>query len=321
MPLQVSTMESILVLLLSTPFLLHMAPQLSAETLVKVEPYVSSAPLGETFTVNITVVNVQNLYGVEVTLDWNESVLRVLNVEVQLGVESHPDGVLHDPIFIAENEINLEEGKYLLAGLSTAPAAPFDGGGNIVRITFKVISAGDSELDLETKLSDWPLPDRKPRISWPIEHATIDGFFDMKAPAIGIPTRNPKGDVQPEYSVKISVYVTDSGIGVKNVSLYYTVNNMSIWNEQIMDYNSSEGLYEATIPPQPAETWVKFKIVAYDYAENQQTRNGEEPYCAYFVIPEFPRTIAFILFTVFTIISIVLSDKILVEKKLTRQSG
>ena len=147
----------------------------SPDTLVKVEPYASIAQVGETFTINITLTDVQNLYGVDVTLRWNTSILQVVDVDVRLGEE---DGVLYKTIFIAENETIQEEGKYHLAGTSTEPAEPFSGSGNIVRITFIVTNVGGCKLDLEaTKLADWPPPDRDPRISQPIAHTTIDGFF------------------------------------------------------------------------------------------------------------------------------------------------
>jgi len=146
-------------------------------TQVKVNPYASVAQIGESFTVNITVSDVENLYGVELTLRWNASTLRVVNVDVRLGVESHLDGVLHEPVLIVKNETIREEGKYLLAGTSHSEAPPFSGYGNVLRITFNVTSVGSCRLDVEAKLADWPPPDRDPRVSWPILHETIDGFF------------------------------------------------------------------------------------------------------------------------------------------------
>ena len=305
---------TLLLVLLSTQ---TMSVKATTETTVRVEPYANTACVGGFFTVNVTLAAVQNLYGVEVTIRWNASILQVVAVNLRLGVESYSDGVLHEPIFIAENETIQEEGKYLLAGTSTAPAPPFNGSGNIVRITFKVTNMGDSKLDLETKLSDWPPPEREPRISWPIEHTTIDGFFDMNPPTIGIPTRSPSGDVLPGQSVKVSVNVTDSASGVKNVTLLYTINNWSTWEQLRMHPNSSTDFYEATIPAQQAETQVKFKIIAYDYAENLQIKNGENPYCTYFVTPEFTDIKILLLLVVFTVF-IILSNKILVEGKLTR---
>ena len=55
-----------------------------------------------------------------------------------------------------------------------------------------------------------------------------------------------------------------------------------------MDHNLTSSLYNATIPGQPQGTYVRFKIVAYDKAGNNRTRDGTEPYCTYQVIPEFP---------------------------------
>lgn len=139
-------------------------------TVVKVEPYESYAPANDTFVINVTIIDVQNLYGVEIALYWNASVLDTVNVDVRLG---ESDGVLYVPIFIAVN--NVTEGKYLLSATSTS-GTPFSGSGNAVRITFKVIVVAESPLDLESKLYDYPPPEREPRISWPIEHMSIDGI-------------------------------------------------------------------------------------------------------------------------------------------------
>ncbi len=120
-------------------------------------------------------------------------------------------------------------------------------------------------------------------------------FLDSYPPTIGIPTRTPSGDVQPLQTVKITVNVTDANSGVKNVTLYYTTNNGASWQELAMSYNSGTGLYEATIPGQSAETLVKYKIVAYDNAGNNATRDGEAIYCIYTVIPEFPTATSMLL--------------------------
>jgi len=170
--------------ILLMPSLVNMiVVQAASETIVKVEPYSISTDIGETFTINITVVEVQNLYGIEVTLCWNASILEVVSLDLRLGFESHPDGVLHElpsaPIFVAENNVSKEQGKYRLAATSIVPAPSFNGSGNIVRLTFNATNIGNSKLDLETQLYDYPPPDREPRISWPIEHITIDGSFDV----------------------------------------------------------------------------------------------------------------------------------------------
>jgi len=116
--------------------------------------------------------------------------------------------------------------------------------------------------------------------------------LDETAPTIEIPTREPASDVQPDQSVKVSVNVTDAASHVKNATLYYSLNNGTTWEEPIfMNLNGITNLYEATIPGQPASTWVKYKIVASDYAGNNATLDRTEPYSVYQVIPEFPSSL------------------------------
>ena len=74
-----------------------------------------------------------------------------------------------------------------------------------------------------------------------------------------------------------------------------------------MNLNSSTGLYESTIPGQPALTWIKYKIIAYDNEENQATKDGTAPYCAYQVIPEFPQALIPPLLIALTLITIILT--------------
>jgi len=149
----------------------------SPATVVRVEPHDNTAAVGETFTINITLTDVQNLFGLEVTLDWNASILQIVGEDVRLGVESHPDGVLHEPIF---NQTTQEEGKYQIVATSTGHDTPsFNGSGNIVEITFKVIEAGSSQLDLETKLASKP---PLGGVSSPIVHTTTDGLFGPETP-------------------------------------------------------------------------------------------------------------------------------------------
>jgi len=154
-----------------------------ASASVFVEPSTVSACLGESFNVTVRLADIQNLYGLEVFLNWDPAVLRAVNVDTRLGVETFSDGVLHEsssspPIFIAEN--NLTSGEYRLAATAMSPAPSFSGSGNIVRITFEPIILGNSALDLESQLFDYPPLDRDPRISFPIDHSTHDSFVTVE---------------------------------------------------------------------------------------------------------------------------------------------
>ena len=209
---------------------------------IRVEPYASIAQVGESFTVNITLTDVQNLYGVEVTLHWNASILQVVSVDVRLGVESHPDAVLHEPIFIAKNETSQEEGKYWLAGTSTAPAASFNGSGNIVRITFNVTNVGACKLNLEkTELRGKPRPgDIAPRI----DHTTINGFFGRQI-RISVSPKN----VTIEENVNIGGFIIPAQANV-NVTILYRREGETGWRILTTAITNEQGNYLYVWRPQ-----------------------------------------------------------------------
>ena len=143
-----------------------------------------------------------------------------------------------------------------------------------------------------------------------LPHKILTGIkLDKTSPIIETPSRIPDGDVSPDQSVTVSVNVTDATSEVQSVTLFYTINNGTTWTDLPMNYNWSNNLYETAILSQPAETWVKYKIVAYDYAGNQATKDGTEPCCAYQVIPEFSTVIILPLFMVLCLITVVLGKR------------
>lgn len=142
------------------------------ETVVKVEPYQSTAEVGQTFTVNISITDAQNLFGLEVTLDWDPSILQLVNTDVQLGVESYPSGVLHEPIYKNKTE---GEGKFMLYATSMyRDTTSFNGSGTIVRITFNVTKIGSCNLNLNAKLYNKPPVGE---VASSIPHSTQSGVF------------------------------------------------------------------------------------------------------------------------------------------------
>jgi len=145
--------------------------------------------------------------------------------------------------------------------------------------------------------------------------STVGLAEDGNAPFIGIPSRAPEGDVEPNQEVKVLVNVTDMESGVQNVTLFYTINNETTWENRTMNYNQSTSLYEATILGQKPETCVRFKIVAYDWVGNNATRDGTEPYCTYQVIPEFPSSTIMPTFMVLTMLTIFYAKRRISRKK------
>lgn len=155
----------------------------TSRAVVQVEPSIVSAKIDELFTVNITISNVQNLYGIDVTLNWNNAVLQVVNATHNLGVESNPAGVLHEatdaPIYIAAENASQEIGTYHLVATSQNPATSFSGSGTIATITFKVLSVGHSSLYLQSELADYTTTDEPAAF---IEHTDVGGSVETVIP-------------------------------------------------------------------------------------------------------------------------------------------
>lgn len=178
--LEIESAVLLLALALLIPCM-HKAPitKASSQTIVRIDPNTNIANVSTKFTINITIVDVQNLYALEVALNWNSSVLAVANVDTRLG---QPDGVLYGTPFIAQNSTQAD--RYSFAATSVGPAPPFNGSGIIVRIIFEVIDSGSCPLDLESQLYDYAPLDRYPRVSLPIDHTTIGGVFGTAVPEI-----------------------------------------------------------------------------------------------------------------------------------------
>jgi len=104
-------------------------------------------------------------------------VLEFQSVDLHLGVESHPGGVLHEDsgaeIYIAEN--NASEAEYVLAATSVGPVSSFNGSGTVFSIGFKAVGAGQSPLDLETELADHPSSGGTANL---IEHTVVRGSVE-----------------------------------------------------------------------------------------------------------------------------------------------
>jgi hypothetical protein len=141
-----------------------------------------------------------------------------------------------------------------------------------------------------------------------LPHKILTGIkLDKTAPSIMHVSRVPENNVEPDQEVKVSVNVTDLLSGVQNVVLSYTLNYGKSWNNLIMTYNSTNGLYETVIKVQQANVQVKYKILASDNAGNCRVEDNSGQYYTYTVIPEFSSTTILTIFMLTTTVLAVLA--------------
>jgi hypothetical protein len=168
--------------------------------------------------------------------------------------------------------------------------------------TISVEAEGIISGSVEEKPNVGPSYDYRDRIGG-YSQISVMAKLDENPPYIEVPTQNPSaGIVMPYQNVSVFVNVTDMESGVKNVTLYYSLNSSQTWTAEAMNYNSTLQLYSVMIPGQPEETYVRFRIVAYDKVGNNATRDEME-HCAYRVIPEFPLSLMTLILVALTLIA------------------
>jgi len=112
--------------------------------------------VGETFEVNICVSDVACLYGFDIEFKWDPTIIEYVSHTVMAPVETYEAGVLHSPILLLKDDVNLTSGSYWIACTSFSPADAFSGNGVFFVITFEVVSSFDetSYKLVEAALSD-----------------------------------------------------------------------------------------------------------------------------------------------------------------------
>jgi len=293
--------------------------------LLKIEPPSCAVyKINGTFNINITINNLDaewRLISVQFALYYNTTLFEFAGWQngtfldnfanngelVIYAVESdfHGDPAL-PPCY---NKILV--GAIMLPGDDNVYHAPFPNGNGVIgTITLKVITEPPVSTLLtlnETQLFSEDFTE----IPCNVEHAVFNfPFEDTTPPTIGTPTQNPPANnVLEGQSVKVSVNVTDTESGVKNVTLYYT--NNTEWYIIPMEFNGTTELWEATIPGHALGTEVKYKIEAYDNAGNHEVNDNAGEYYVYVVIPEFPSAITIVLLMMSLATILVASKKFL----------
>lgn len=157
----------------------------SSSTIIEVQPENISAQVGETFNVSIKIVRVEDLYGVDVRLQWNPSILNAISGHDMLGAEDYPDGILQKEILrVKDNVINQTAGTYWIAAASIPPAASFNGSGTVAVITFSVVKDGNSALSIDLNQTVLATPVISGQ-STSIKYTVFNSFFSSEPQQTG----------------------------------------------------------------------------------------------------------------------------------------
>jgi hypothetical protein len=156
--MRVNKRKAEIIMLLFVASLLVVLPiqMVKAQTAtVSVSPQNNPVSVGQTLTINIEISNIQNLYGVDITLNWDTSMLKLESNQSFVGVSN---GVLNAPVLVVQDTADQTIGEYHLVATSENPAGPFSGSATIATLTFKVTSTGQSKLTLNPQLASYVAP-------------------------------------------------------------------------------------------------------------------------------------------------------------------
>jgi len=145
-------------------------------TILSVYPPLSTALVGENFTINVTITDVVNLYGWQVNITFNPNILNV---------ESAVEGPFLKQVYntFYMKIIDNSAGYVLAMSLFMPPFPPggANGSGVLASVTFQVKVVGSTTIHFSegTKLRTWMQGNIQP-----ISYMAEDGFFTNLPPEI-----------------------------------------------------------------------------------------------------------------------------------------
>jgi hypothetical protein len=102
-----------------------------------------------------------NLFGLDVSLRWDPTILQYINHTVKIPVEDYGDGILHEPIFDYREELNPLTGAYRVAKTSMGQVSAFNSpnrNATIFNMTFLAKENTSSSLNISDSKLAVPTP-------------------------------------------------------------------------------------------------------------------------------------------------------------------
>ncbi len=109
-------------------------------------------------------------------------------------------------------------------------------------------------------------------------------FVDIVPPTLSVVGLRPPTPKSTSQTV-VMASISDWGSAVKNATLYYTTDKWATYQPIEMEYDATDELWKASIPPTPIGTWVWYYIEAYDNSDLRTRDDNGGFYYRYNVAP------------------------------------
>lgn len=241
------------------------------EATVSVDPNLSYGMLGESFTVDIQIADVVNLYGWQVNMSFNPSVVEVVNITEGEFLKDQPEGTSGD------SRIENEKGWATFSWMTMGKQPGVYGAGQLATVEFLILAEGESVLNITNpgtyliEMVPPPAPPGEPP-SREIPHVAENGFFSSlilppEAEFTWSPNKPPKNepvtfDASASYDdEEIVSYKWDFGDGTTKI--YVGTNLTDITTHQYTTSGTMGVTLNVTdniglLDTKKANVWVKF---------------------------------------------------------------
>ena len=154
--------------------------QASPETILYLDPSSVIDPtltLGDIFTVDVLVSDVEYLYAWQVNMSFEPTVLKIINIVEGDFLKSQPEGTF------GAKRIENEKGWALFGWSTVGPYHGVDGSGTLATVEFQVLAEGESliEFGVRTTLIGQDQPSHPPNF-YDIPFTAEDGYFNNCPP-------------------------------------------------------------------------------------------------------------------------------------------
>lgn len=215
---------------------------------LKVENLFSPA----TFTINLKVANVTNLYGFDFQFSWDPNIIKYVSHVKKVpidGIPAYPGGLLYKPTINVIDQVDetasmsgSEPGTmYWVAEAAMLPAKSFNGTGIMFNMTFQVVGLGKSAL----KINACTLSDKS---GVPIEHTEKNGEFVNFVPP---PPANADIFINPSSVVNTSLTPGTNfsvSVDIRNIQNLYSYSFAVAYNATLLNVAQVTGNPSFPVP-------------------------------------------------------------------------
>jgi PKD repeat protein len=130
-----------MIVIVTTVFMNIVTVSSPSSTIVLVEPSISGAVPGKTFTVDVEIENVDNLYSYQVNMSFDPNILEYVNVTEGDILKEQPEGTITVPPLV-------EDGWVLFFWSTKSQYSGVDGSGTLATVEFKALEWGESYINI-----------------------------------------------------------------------------------------------------------------------------------------------------------------------------